>query len=361
MDKRRSIEKVGIITFFVVLLGFTNIEIKAQDPPQKADQTKKTVPEQKSGKKGGTAEEPVIDVTEDILKIDTGFVRLDVTVIDQNNIPINDLKKENFTVLENKVPQLIDSVSTEEAAISFGLVLDTSSSMRSKIFTVKEAARGLLGQMKPGDEGFLAEFNYNTQLVHNFTADKSKLQKSMDTLRTGGGTALLDAIINSSEYTSQKGRLRKKALIIISDGLERNSSLREKEVLDAIYEHEVQIYLVGFIDDGTSGNLPIDEENKKARELLTRLADSSGGRAFFPKDVDEMPAIADRIAKDLRTQYVINYYPSNEKRDGTYRAVKVLVKSDDNRKLIARTRMGYFAREDQEAQKDGLKHTEIRQ
>lgn len=360
MDKRRSIEKACIISFIVVLLGCTNIEIKAQITPQKADQTKKAGAEQKSGKKAAAAEEPVIDVTDDILKIDTGFVRLDVTVIDQNNTPINDLKKENFTVLENKVPQLIDSVSTEEAAISFGLVLDTSSSMRSKIFTVKEAARGLLNQLKPEDEGFLAEFNYNTQLVHNFTADKSKLQKSMDTLRTGGGTALLDAIINSSEYTAQKGRLRKKALIIISDGLERNSSLREKEVLDAIYEHEVQIYLVGFIDDGTSGNLPIDEENKKARELLTRLADSSGGRAFFPKDVDEMPAIADQIAKDLRTQYVINYYPSNEKRDGTYRAVKVLVKSDDNRKLIARTRMGYFARDEQEAQKDS-KHSEIRQ
>ena len=360
MDKRRRIEKAGIISFIVVLLGCTSIEIKAQNTPQKADQTKKAGVEQKNGKKGATTEEPVIDVTDDILKIDTGFVRLDVTVIDQNNTPINDLKKENFTVLENKVPQLIDSVSTEEAAISFGLVLDTSSSMRSKLFTVKEAARGLLNQLKPEDEGFLAEFNYNTQLVHNFTVDKSKLQKSMDTLRTGGGTALLDAIINSSEYTAQKGRLRKKALIIISDGLERNSSLREKEVLDAIYEHEVQIYLVGFIDDGTSGNLPIDEENKEARALLTRLADSSGGRAFFPKDVDEMSAIADQIAKDLRTQYVINYYPSNEKRDGTYRAVKVIVKSDDNRKLIARTRMGYFAREDQEAQKDS-KHSEIRQ
>jgi len=362
MDKCRRIEKAGIISFIVVLLGCTNIGIKAQSPTQKTDQTKKTGVEQKSGKKGGTAEEPVIDVSDDILKIDTGFVRLDVTVIDQNNTPINDLKKENFTVLENKIPQIIDSVSTEEAAISFGLVLDTSSSMRSKIYTVKEAARGLLGQLKPEDEGFLAEFNYNTQLVYNFTTDKSKLQKSLDVLRTGGGTALLDAIINSSEYTAQKGRLRKKAIIIISDGLEKNSSLREKEVLDAIYENEVQIYLVGFIDDGTSGDILIDDENKKARDLLTRLADSSGGRAFFPKDVDEMPAIADQIAKDLRTQYVINYYPSNEKRDGTYRAVKVLVKSDDNRKLIARTRMGYFAREDQDGpQKDGGKHTEIRQ
>src|SRR5262245_10435660 len=213
MDKCRRIEKAGIISFIVVLLGCTNIGIKAQSPTQKTDQTKKTGVEQKSGKKGGTAEEPVIDVSDDILKIDTGFVRLDVTVIDQNNTPINDLKKENFTVLENKIPQMIDSVTTEEAAISFGLVLDTSSSMRSKIFTVKEAARGLLGQMKPEDQGFLAEFNYNTQLVHNFTADKSKLQKSMDQLRTGGGTALLDAIINSSEFTSKNGKLRKKALI----------------------------------------------------------------------------------------------------------------------------------------------------
>jgi Ca-activated chloride channel homolog len=372
MDKRRVIDIAGIISLIAVLLGCTIIEIKAQNPTQpekpniitqqKGNQTKKTGLEQKNGfpKKDGNAEEQILDVTDQVVKIDTGFVRLDVTVIDQNNTPISDLKKENFTVLENKVPQLIDSVSTEEAAISFGLVLDTSSSMRSKIYTVKEAARGLLSQMKPEDEGFLAEFNYDTRLVHNFTNDKTKLQKAMDSLRTGGGTALLDALINSSEYTAQKGRLRKKALIIVSDGLEKNSSLTEKEVLDAIYEHEVQIYLVGFIDDGSEGGGPINETNKKARDLLTRLADSSGGRAFFPKDVDEMHAIADRIAKDLRAQYVINYYPSNEKRDGTYRAVKVVVKTDDNRKLIARTRMGYFARDEDGSQKDNGKQTEIR-
>src|SRR5205085_8729856 len=84
--------------------------------------------------------------------------------------------------------------------------------------------------------------------------------------------------------------------------------------------------------------------SKKAKELMQRLADDSGGRAFFPKDVSEIGEISKQIAKDLRTQYVLNYYPSNDKRDGTFRTVKVMVTPKDNRKLVARTRQGYYAK-----------------
>ena len=113
-------------------------------------------------------------------------------------------------------------------------------------------------------------------------------------------------------------------------------------------EDEVQVYLVGFIDeeDDTKsffGKSPA----KKARELLTRLADDSGGRAFFPREVGEMPAIAAQIARDIRTQYLLSYYPTNDKRDGSFRTVKVAVAPRENRKLIARSRQGYYARKEQ--------------
>ncbi len=116
-------------------------------------------------------------------------------------------------------------------------------------------------------------------------------------------------------------------------------------MLEVIKEDEVQVYLVGFIDEETEEkSLFRKSPAKKAKELLSRIADDSGGRAYFPKEISEIPAIAAQIAKDLRTQYVISYYPSNDKRDGTFRTIQVGVNHIGGSKLIARARRGYYAR-----------------
>jgi Ca-activated chloride channel family protein len=156
-------------------------------------------------------------------------------------------------------------------------------------------------------------------------------------------------VIATSDYANEKGKQRRKALVIITDGLDRNSSVKEKEVMDAIKENEVQVYLVGFISEDEPQGLFNRSPAKKAKELLTRLAEDSGGRAFFPAAVTEMSAIAAQIGKDLRTQYVVSYYPSNQSRDGKFRTVRVNINPKDNRKLIARTRQGYYARSDKDA------------
>ncbi|MGH9751655.1 MAG: hypothetical protein ACREA2_02640 [Blastocatellia bacterium] len=131
----------------------------------------------------------------------------------------------------------------------------------------------------------------------------------------------------------------------ISDDIEKNSSSKEKEVLEVIKEDEVQVYLVGFIDEEMEEkNLFRKSPAQKAKELLSRIADDSGGRAYFPKDISEIPAIAAQISKDLRTQYVVSYYPANDKRDGAFRTIQVGVNQVGGRKLIARTRRGYYAR-----------------
>jgi Ca-activated chloride channel homolog len=307
----------------------------------------------------GKPEEQPIDITGDeILKIDTGMVQLDVTVIDQANMPVYDLDKDSFVVFEDKMPQVIESVSREETPISFGLVLDASGSMRSKLSSVTASVQNLLEEMRPDDEGFVAQFQYRTELVHPFTANKNKLKDALDTLVPDGGTAMLDAVINTSEYVTKMGKLRRKALIIISDGVERNSLSREKEVMDAIKESEAQVYFIGFIPDEEGSSALSVDDNLKARALLTRLADESGGRAFFPRAVNEMDAVAKQISKDLRSQYTINYYPSNDKKDGTYRSVKVTATSKDNRRLIARTRLGYTAKLEKEPERAEVKDPE---
>jgi Ca-activated chloride channel family protein len=111
-----------------------------------------------------------------------------------------------------------------------------------------------------------------------------------------------------SRVYNEKGRRRRKALVVITDGVEKNSSAKEKEVIEAMKEDEVQVYLVGFVDKEESFSL-FGSPAKKAKDLLTRLADDSGGRAFFPTDVRETPSIAAQIDKDLRAQYMISYYP----------------------------------------------------
>ena len=134
-------------------------------------------------------------------------------------------------------------------------------------------------------------------------------------------------------------------MIVITDGIDKNSAVKEKEVSKVIQEDDVQVYLVGILDEtdepsgifGRSGA-------KKAKDLLIKLAEDSGGRAFFPKDAREIPAVMAQIAKDLRSQYVLSYAPTNDKKDGTYRKILVDVAQKENRKYIVRTRQGYTSK-----------------
>jgi len=321
----------------------------AQDPPRPPE-PKQTPQRQdardKKGERrqGAQADEQIRD-KQGTIEIKTDLVELDVTVVDQNNTPVMNLKKEDFSVYEDKVKQTIENVNRQEVPVSFGVVIDTSGSMRSKLQTVSDASVSLIKQMRLDDEAFVASFKTEPELVQDFTADRRELEDAISELFTSGGTALLDAVIATADYAQEKGKRRRKALVVITDGLEKNSSVKEKEVMEAIKEDEVQVYLVGFIDEEMEekslfGKSPA----KRAKELLSRIADDSGGRAYFPKDISEIPAIAAQIAKDLRTQYVVSYYPSNENRDGTFRTVQVSVNSQGSRKLIARTRRGYYAR-----------------
>src|SRR5215468_4447544 len=325
----------------------------AQDPPRPPEP--KQPPQQKDARdKNGErrqamqADEQTVDKGA-VIKIDTDMVNLDVTVIDQNNTPIANLKKEDFSVYEDKVKQTIESVSREEVPVSFGLAIDTSGSMRSKLQSVSDAAVLLIKQMRRDDEAFIASFKAEAELAQEFTTSRRELEAALGNLYTSGGTALLDAIIATADHAQEKGKRRRKALVVITDGLDKNSSAKEKKVIDVMKEDEVQVYLVGFVDEKNSGGFFGGSPAKKAKALLIRLAEDSGGRAFFPTDVREMPAIAAQIAKDLRTQYVVSYYPNNDRRDGSFHTVRVVVSHRDNRKLIARTRQGYYARNDKGA------------
>ena len=289
-----------------------------------------------------------------IIKINAELVQLHVRVIDRNNRPINNVRQNEFRVFEDGVAQTIESFSREEVPISYGLAVDTSASLRSQIQSVIDAAKTIINSNKPGDETFLVRFisSDKIQTEQDFTSNKELLTDALDNLYVEGGqTAVIDAVYLSAEHVSdyKKGDdsdRRRRALIVITDGEDRNSFYKQEQLFARLREEDVQIFVIGFINElDKEGGLIRKSPREKAVSLINKLASETGGRAFFPDSIAELPGIASEIVRDMRTQYVIAYNPTNKTQDGTYRAIKVTVdQPTDSDKRIALTRNGRIAR-----------------
>jgi Ca-activated chloride channel family protein len=291
----------------------------------------------------GKQEEPQERDDQTPIKLGTDLVTLDVTVVDPSNKPVMDLVQENFAVTEDKVPQKIAFFSRDEVPVSLVFAIDTSGSMRPKLDTVIAASINLAKETKTGDELAVIEFKEQPELLEEFTNDINDVIDTLKGLVASRQTAMLDALYLAADYASKEGRNRRKAVILVTDGLDRDSYYKFSEVIDHLRETDTQIFLIGFTGDlEKDSGLFRKSEKSKAEQLLTRIADDTGGKAFFPKELAEVHTIAQQISTDLRTQYSISYYPTNSKKDGTFRTVRVAVNAG-NRRVIARTRNGYTA------------------
>jgi Ca-activated chloride channel homolog len=289
-----------------------------------------------------------------IIRINAELVQLHVRVIDRNNRPINNVRQNEFRVFEDGVAQTIESFSREEVPISYGLAVDTSASLRSQIQSVIDAAKTIINANKPGDETFLVRFisSDKIQTEQDFTSNKDALTDALDNLYVEGGqTAVIDAVYLSAEHVAgyQKGDdsdRRRRALIVITDGEDRNSFYKQEQLFARLREEDVQIFVIGFINElDKEGGFIRKSPRDKAVTLINKLASETGGRAFFPESIAELPQIANEIVRDMRTQYVIAYNPTNKTQDGSYRAIKVTVdQASDADKRIALTRTGRVAR-----------------
>ncbi|MFN0138598.1 MAG: VWA domain-containing protein [Pyrinomonadaceae bacterium] len=288
---------------------------------------------------------------EEIIKIDTELVNLDVRVVDRNNRPINTLQEKDFKVYEDGAVQQIDFFSKSEVPTNYGLVIDNSGSLRSQLDKVIEAGKVFVSGNRADDETMIIRFvgRDKIEIEQNFTQNKTDLNDALDNLYIEGGqTAIRDAVYlaveNIDEYERGKAFEDKKrrALILVTDGEDRNSYYLEKQLFELLRESEVQIYVIGFVDDlPKEGGFISKSPQAKAKEFLERLAAETGGKAYFPKSAAELPGLAREISSELRTQYSIGYIPSNDRKDGTYRAIKVSVPDGPNgQKRIAITRAG---------------------
>lgn len=292
----------------------------------------------------------------DILRFNAELVQLHVRVIDRNNKPINNVPQNDFHVYEDGVPQPIEAFTREEVPISYGLAVDTSGSLRSQLQSVIDAGKTIINSNKSGDETFLVRFISSDKIetVQDFTDNRDLLMDGLDSFFVEGGqTAIIDAVYLSAEHVSEykkgdEGDKRRRALIVITDGEDRNSFYKQEQLFARLREDDVQIFVIGFINElEKEAGLIRKSPREKAVNLLNKLASETGGRAFFPESISELPQIANEIVRDLRTQYVLAYNPTNKTPDGSYRAIKVMVdQPSGSEKRIALTRNGRLARKE---------------
>jgi Ca-activated chloride channel family protein len=290
----------------------------------------------------------------DKVKFNTDLVALHVRVIDRNNRPIDNVTQHEFHVFEDGVVQPVESFTREEVPISYGLAVDTSGSLRSQLQSVVDAGKTIINSNKKGDETFLVRFISSDKIetVQDFTDNKDMLMDGLDSFYVEGGqTAIIDAVYLSAEHVSDyrrgdEGDRRRRALIVITDGEDRNSFYKQEQLFARLREEDVQIFVIGFINElDKDAGLIRKSPREKATNLINKLATETGGRAFFPESISELPQIATEIVRDLRTQYVISYSPTNKTADGSYRAIKVTVdQPNSSEKRIALTRNGRLAR-----------------
>ena len=288
-----------------------------------------------------------------VVKVNTELVTLNVRVIDRNNRPIDNVRQEEFRVFEDGTPQPIEFFTREEVPVTYGLAVDTSGSLRSQLESVIDAAKAIINSNKRGDETFLERFISSDKIetVQDFTAEKELLLDGLENLYVEGGqTAVIDGVYLAAEHVAEykKGDVndrRRRALIVITDGEDRNSFYKPEQLFARLREEDVQIYIIGFVRElDREGGFVRKSPHEKAVNLINSLATETGGRAFFPESLSELPQIANEIVRDLRAQYVVAYNPTNKARDGSYRSIKVTVAEDTGReKRIALTRSGRIA------------------
>jgi len=292
---------------------------------------------------------PRLKEEDEVVKVDTELVNLNVRVVDRNNRPINSLQKSDFKVLEDGAEQKIDFFSKSEVPTNYSLVLDNSGSLRPQLEKVIEAGKILVNSNRVDDETSIIRFISRDKITveQPFTANKGDLNDTLDNLYVEGGqTAIIDAVylavqqVQEYEKSDKPNDRKRRAIVLVSDGEDRDSYFTEPQLLELLKESDVQIFVIGFIGDlQKEGGFISKSPQEKAKSFLERMATITGGKSYFPNSVGELPEIAKDLSSELRVQYSIGYLPSNDEPNGKFRNIKVLVGDGPNKeKRIAITK-----------------------
>ena len=272
-------------------------------------------------------------------------VTLHATVLDDKHRLVNGLTKKDFQVYENGQLQQIKSFDRRDVPVAVGIIIDNSGSMRDKRPAVNRAALNFVRSSNPSDEVFIVNFNDEYFLDQDFTDKIPLLQEALDRIESRGGTALYDTVVASADHLKKYARLDKKVLLVVTDGednVSRESLEQAIRILQA--DNGPTVYTVGILGE---------EKQRRAKRALTAMSEQTGGIAYFPKDTADVERITQEVAHDIRNQYIIGYAPTTPKQVGGYRTVRVEARSPGYKRLLVRTRSGYYANPQEQAASSG--------
>lgn len=266
-------------------------------------------------------------------------VRLNASVIDGAGEPVNTLPEDAFHVYEDGVPQTIIGFRHEDVPVSMGILIDSSGSMYDKRAAVDAASLDLVKLSNPEDEAFLVDFSSEAYIDQDFTNSITKLQEGLAYIKSSGGTALYDAVIASADYLAKNAKHSKQVLLIVTDGDDNASSATLEQTIRRVQDLDgPAIYCIGLL----FGEDVSHSEARHSREVLTELAEQTGGEAYFPHSLKDVDGITREVAADIRSQYTIEYRSTKSPALGGYRQIHVEAKEKGYHGLQVRTRSGYF-------------------
>lgn len=270
-------------------------------------------------------------------RITVDLISLNVTVMDTRNRFITELGRDNFSIYEDGVKQDLSVFSQEDLPIRMVLLLDTSASMEEKIGFAQEAAIRFVSTQKEDDVAQLVEFGSRARVLQAFTSDHDKLSKAIRMTQAGGTTSLYNALyIALKNLSRRRTDIRRQAIVVLSDGEDTSSIVSFDQVMELAKDTDVTIYTISLRQESRRRSKYFSE----AEHVVKKLAEETGGQWFFPRQIEELESVYDRIAKELKSQYNIGYVSANTKRDGSWRRVVV---QTDRENLIVRTKLGYYA------------------
>jgi VWFA-related protein len=275
------------------------------------------------------------------LRTRTDEVNVVFTVMDKKGRHITDLKQNDFRVVDdNKPPDQIRSFQAEtNLPLMVGLLIDASNSVRDRFKFEQESAIEFLNQTihPQKDQAFVVGFDVTPEVTQDFTDKTEALAHGVHDLRPGGGTAMYDALYFACRdklLKTAKGQTVRRAIILLSDGDDNQSHVTREEAIEMAQRAEAIVYTISTNVSGTKG---------QGDKVLERIADATGGHAFFPFQIREVADAFAQIQDELRSQYAISYKPADFKRDGHYRTIEIV--ANDRKNFRVRSRRGYYAQQ----------------
>jgi Ca-activated chloride channel family protein len=273
------------------------------------------------------------------IRVDVNMALVPVTVVDTRGHNVLGLDRENFRVFDGTEPRPIVTFGQSDAPVSVGLIFDSSRSMREKFKIARQAPAELYKQLNPDDESFLITVSEQPVLKQDFTSQFGEIQNALTFTNPNGTTSLLDGVYMGLQQL-KKAKNPRRALLVVSDGGDNNSRYTPRELAELAAESDAQIFAICLWDK------PQTVEEATGPELLTKLAQASGGVNFLITSINDMRSAFGRVGVTLHNQYVLGYYPPDNAPAGKYRKITVqLLIPTGLPKLSVYSRNGYFVPE----------------